>query len=124
VLLVDNEGQHYKSVLTIFNGNERDARALEVAAQLARAAHKTLLVLIPADGTPDYQQRQEQARQSLGQNSLAVRYQAVTGMEASFNQKIIQEEVVGMVVLSAAGIDLRLVENRLAKLECSILLVP
>lgn len=123
VMLVTRETQHYKSVMAIFTGNDKSERAINAAAQLARAAHKRLLVLIPASSTSDYQRLHEQSRQCLGQGPLLVTYHAVTGMEACFNQHIMREEGVGMVVVSDAETGSSLVVTHLAKLECSTLLI-
>jgi len=129
VLLVAKQVRPFTAVMTVFSGNERSARELNAAAQLARALHKKLLVLIPAATTADYQRLREQSRQALGHGSLVVTYQAAATMEACFNQRIIRDEGVGIVVMSGAvsaaapfpaeGI----MEFRLLKLECSVLLV-
>lgn len=123
VLLVAWDARLFKSVMTVFSGNDRSARELNAAAQLARAVHKTLLVLIPASTTSDYQRLRDQARQALGRGPLLVSYQAVATMAACFKQQIIRDEGVGIVVMSGAATAASLMEAQLAKLECSALLV-
>jgi nucleotide-binding universal stress UspA family protein len=129
VLLVAKQVHSFKAVMTVFSGNECSARALNAAAQLARALHKNLLVLIPSTTTADYQRLREQSRQALGLGPLLVTYQAAATMEACFNQRTIWDEGVGIVVMSgmvstaepfpAEGI----LESWLLKVECSVLLV-
>ena len=123
VLLVASQTQPYRTVMTIFTGDERCGRVLNAAAQAARAAHKTLLVLIPASDTSDYQRLREQARQLLGQGSLLVSYQAVSGMERCFSQHILRDEAMGLLVIDAGQSAANGTEARLAKLACSVLLV-
>jgi nucleotide-binding universal stress UspA family protein len=122
VLLVNQDGQHYKAVMTIFTGDDRSAQVLDAAVQLARAVYKPLLVLIPAAGTSVFQQLREQCRHTLGQGPPPVTFRPVAGMESCFNQKIIRDEGVGMVVIGAETAA-SVLETRLAKLECSALIV-
>lgn len=123
VLLVARNARFFKSVMTVYTGNERSVRELNAAALLARAFHKTLLVVIPASNTSDYQRLREQSRQSLGRGPLLVSYQAVATMEACFQQQMIRDEGVGIVVMSGAANEASLMEPQLVKLECSALLV-
>jgi nucleotide-binding universal stress UspA family protein len=122
VLLVNQDGQHYKAVMTIFTGDDRSAQVLDAAVQLARAVYKPLLVLIPAAGASVFQQLREQCRHTLGQGPPPVTFRPVAGMESCFNQKIIRDEGVGMVVIGAETAA-SVLETRLAKLECSALIV-
>ena len=123
VLLVASQLQPYRTVMTIFTGDGRSGRVFNAAAQVARAAHKTLLVLIPASHPSDYQRLREQARQLLGQGPLLMTYQAVSGMEVCFSQQIMCDEAVGMMVIDAAQSAANGTEARLAKLACTVLLV-
>ena len=76
--------------MTIFSDDERSGRVLNAAAHVARAAHKRLLVLIPAAQASDYQRRREQARHSLGQGPLPVTLSSRQRHGACFNQHIMR----------------------------------
>lgn len=121
VLLVKTDTRYDSSVMTIFTGSSRSEQMLNTAAQLARATRKTLLVLIPAPSMPGYQVLREQALQLLGHSSPLVTFQSVASVDACFDQGILREEGVAIVVL---GDDASIsdTETHLTKLKCSVLL--
>ena len=123
VLLVVKDGRSSKSVMAVFAGDASSLRLLNAAARLARAVHKTLLILIPAATTMDYQRLRELSRQALGGGPLLVTYQAVTTLEACLSPRLLHDEGVGTVVLSGTATDTDVMETRLAGLACSVLLV-
>ena len=122
VLLVQQDAQCHNTVVTRFSGNERCERLLDAAARMARAMHKTLLVLIPASSPASFQELREYCRQRLGQNPLSVSYRNIFAESAYPNQQVLRDTSVGIVVIDAESNSIEF-ETQLAKMECSALLV-
>lgn len=122
VLLVQQNVQHHNAVMTRFSGNPRCEQLLYAAALMARALQKTLQVQIAASSPADFHRLREQCRQRLGQVPLSVSYRNISGEAAYPNQQVPRDESVGIAVIDAESDSIEL-GTRLAKLECSALLV-
>jgi nucleotide-binding universal stress UspA family protein len=123
VLLVAREPRHHEAVMTVYTGTGNHDRTVEAAARLALATDKTLLVLIPAANPEEYQRLLEQCRSSLAPAPPSVFCRRVNALEACFNQHLIHDEDVGLVVIDGTQAVSTAVETRLAGLECPVLLV-
>lgn len=123
LLATKSSTRPYTTVMTVFSGDEPSRQLLNAAGRLARAVHKNLLVVIPATGMSDFQQLRELSRQALRHGPLLVTYLAVASQEACFSPSLLRTEGVGMVVVSGAAPDTKIMEARLTGLECALLLV-
>lgn len=124
LLLADKGKLRHGPVMVPFAGlGPAEERLLGAAAQIARLEQNILLVAIPAQTEGDYRHLQNQARRLLGEGSLAVSYQAVKSPDARCYQRLIEEEGVGLMVLAGDREEIAGLENKLAALDCSILVV-
>ncbi len=123
VMLVAADTRPYNTVMTVFDATENSIRRLNAAARLAFAMDKNLLILIPTKADSDFQRLREHARRSLSQGPLLVTYQAVATREACFDGRLLRNENVGIVVLSADPANADDIESQVLRLECSVLIV-
>jgi len=124
VLLVSQDAIRRRGpIMVSFAGQEHERYLLSAAVQVARFERHALLVMIPSDNEADYKRLCHQARQLLEEESWSATYQAVKAPDRRFYQRLIREEEVAVLVLDGMrekAVDL---ENVLATLDCSVLLV-
>jgi hypothetical protein len=124
LLLADKGKRRLGPVMVPFAGlGPAEERLLGAAAQIARLEQNILLVAIPAQTEADSRYLQNQAWHLLGEGSLAVSYQAVKSPDTRCYQRLIEEEGVGLMVLAGDREEIAGLENKLAALDCSILVV-
>jgi nucleotide-binding universal stress UspA family protein len=124
VLLLTERGlPHQQAVMTTFTGQTRDELSLSMASRLARLVHGGLLVVIPAATQDEYVRRQQQAHDLLREGSLSITYQSVKTPDARFYQRLAMAERVGLAVLDLKEENDEELQNRLAVLPCSVLLL-
>ena len=110
-------------VLVAYTGQPRDERMLIAAAQFARLDRHGLLVVIPCSSMAEYNRLHDQARQLLGSGSLLVGYQALGAVDMRSYQRLVREEGIGLAVLAGGTEDAADLGDKLAVLDCAVLLV-
>ena len=123
LLLADMGKRRHGPVMMAFSGQASEENALSAAAQMARLEQRNLLVAISAPTEVDYRRLQNRVRHLLGAESLPVSYQAIKSPDIRFYQRLVEQEGVALMVIAGAGEEMAGLKDKLAALDCSLLLV-
>jgi predicted phosphoribosyltransferase len=92
-----------RPVLVYFDGSEMGLRALSAAAQLARADHDNLLVLLAPAAAAAAGRQREQAQDWLRGHGLEARFRQLSGAELANLGEVVRQEGGQVLVLGAEG---------------------
>lgn len=124
VLLQERDpDRHLGSLGVDFAGHERDERLLIAAAQIARAMHIHLLVLIPAGREADYLRLRDAVQGLLGKEFTFAACLPVKHTGTRPYQDLLRDAGVGMVALDAGGGNSAGLEHKITALDYAVLLI-